>query len=107
MGKAIRANALTEVRDGLRVAEKILEAHGSSLVHRLMRRISGLAIEILLQAQGRLWGPRLARHWDDANAVAGAEGDLGLEFDLLAGNERESPALRYGGEGQRGFHQRE
>ena len=32
-GKRPRADALAQVRDGGRVAEKILEAHGLSLVH--------------------------------------------------------------------------
>ena len=41
VGKALRADALAEMGDGLRVAEKVLEAHGLSLVHlsaRLERR---------------------------------------------------------------------
>jgi hypothetical protein len=37
VGKAPGANALAEMCDGLRVAEKILKAHGLSLVHRRVR----------------------------------------------------------------------
>jgi len=34
MRKSARADAFAEMRDGLRVAEKILKAHALSLVHR-------------------------------------------------------------------------
>ena len=33
MRKAVRADTLAEMVDGLRVAEELLKAHGSSLVH--------------------------------------------------------------------------
>jgi hypothetical protein len=41
MGKAPCANALAQVSDGLRVAEKFLEAHVSSLEHARPRCRAG------------------------------------------------------------------
>jgi hypothetical protein len=48
VGKAPGADALAEMGDGGRVAEKVLEAHGSSLVHfgaATQAGIPGLRIE--------------------------------------------------------------
>ena len=39
VGKSPGANALAEMGDGLRVAEKVLKAHGLSLVHLIVRLV--------------------------------------------------------------------